>query len=78
MIEDTYHIQVDSFAYPSGFFDLQAIDEVKKAGFTNAVSTMPGIEVNQLNRYILYRLRPGHRTGQELLNYISSSPFMPK
>lgn len=72
MLEQTYHIKIKSFAYPSGFFDLQAIDEVKKAKFTTAVSTMPGLEVNQSNKFILFRLRPGHRMGQSLLNFIVS------
>lgn len=75
MLEDTYHIHVYSFAYPYGSFDQQAIDIVQKAGFTTAVSTIPGIEQNQLNRYFLYRLRPGYRTGNDLLNFLAQNEF---
>ena len=75
MLENTYHIKVVSFAYPYGSFDLQAEQLVKDDGFTTAVSTVPGIEQNQNNRFFLYRLRPGYRTGQSLLTYISQNYF---
>ena len=42
MLEDMYHIHVVSFAYPNGAFDLQAANVVKEAGFSTAVSTIPG------------------------------------
>jgi peptidoglycan/xylan/chitin deacetylase (PgdA/CDA1 family) len=74
-LEDTYHLQVVSFAYPNGSFDLQAVQLVKDDGFTTAVSTVPGIEQNQANRYFLYRLRPGYRTGQSLLAYLTQNTF---
>lgn len=76
-LEERFHVPVVSFAYPYGAFDLQAIKLVKEAGFTNATSTIPGIEVNQNDRYFIYRIRPGHRVGQELLNYLSSNYFKP-
>jgi len=75
MLEDTYHISVVSFAYPNGSFDLQAVQLTKDDGFTTAVSTVPGIEQSQVNRYFMYRLRPGYRTGQELLNYLQRDQF---
>lgn len=77
ILENTYHIKVYSFAYPYGSFDEQAIDIVKNAGFTTALSTIPGAEVNQANRFFIYRLRPGERTGQELLNYLQQSQYLP-
>jgi peptidoglycan/xylan/chitin deacetylase (PgdA/CDA1 family) len=76
-LEDAYHISVVSFAYPSGSFDNQAMDVVKKAGFATAVSTVPGIEQHQSNRYYLYRLRPGARTGKILLSYLQQTVFHP-
>jgi peptidoglycan/xylan/chitin deacetylase (PgdA/CDA1 family) len=75
MLEQTYHINVVSFAYPSGSFDKQAINVVKNAGFTTAVSTLPGVVQSQQNRFFLYRLRPGYRTGQYLLNYLQQNYF---
>lgn len=77
MLEDRYGIKVSSFAYPNGSFDQQAIDVVKDAGFTTAVSTVPGTQQNSQNRFFLFRLRPGYKTGNELLNYLKQAQFKP-
>lgn len=77
MLQEDYHVSVDSFAYPSGAFDEQTIAVVKAAGFTNAMSTIPGIEQSQVNRFFLYRLRPGARTGQTLLDWLQQTTFKP-
>jgi len=74
-LQDNYHIQVVSFAYPNGSFDLQSVELVKDGGFTTGVSTVPGIDQNQANRFFMYRLRPGYRTGQSLLDYLTLSRF---
>lgn len=74
-IQNTYHLQVVSFAYPNGSFDQQAADIVRDAGFRTAVSTVPGIAQSQNNRFYLYRLRPGGRTGDELLRYLTQTQF---
>lgn len=76
-LEDMYHISVVSFAYPYGAFDTQAADMVKKAGFTTAVSTVTGNEVNQMNRYFLYRIHPGYTTGASLMQIIERN-YLPK
>lgn len=75
MLEEQYHIPVYSFAYPYGAFDQQAIRVVQHAGFTTAVSTVIGNEQSQLNRFFLYRLRPGNLTGQALLTYLEQKNF---
>ncbi|CAN5192628.1 polysaccharide deacetylase family protein [soil metagenome] len=75
MLEDTYHIPVVSFAYPSGSLDLQAIKAVQDAGYSTAVSTIMGKEHSQASRYFLYRIRPGIRTGPELLNFLEQNNF---
>jgi len=75
LLENTYHLSVASFAYPGGAFDQKAIDAVKDAGFTTAVSTIPGIIQSSENRFFLYRLRPGYRTGDVLLNYLRQNAF---
>lgn len=77
MLEKAYNIRVYSFAYPNGAFDEQAIRVVQAAGFTTAVSTIPGIEESYGNRYFLYRIRPGQRTGEELLTYLEQDTFWP-
>jgi len=69
-LEDSYHLSVISFAYPGGSFDQQAIDVVRASGYRTAVSTVPGIEQSQTNRLFLFRLRPGYRTGEALINYL--------
>jgi peptidoglycan/xylan/chitin deacetylase (PgdA/CDA1 family) len=74
-LEKRYGIKIMSFAYPDGSFDQQAVDTVKKSGYRTAVSTAPGAEQTQSNRYFLYRLRPGGRTGETLLKYLDSNDF---
>ncbi|HVZ59136.1 MAG TPA: polysaccharide deacetylase family protein [Patescibacteria group bacterium] len=71
-LEDLIHKPVVSFAYPYGAFDNNAIDLVKKAGFRTAVSTIPGMQVTQENRFFLFRIRPGYRTGMELVDALLS------
>lgn len=75
MLENAYHIHVSSFAYPFGSFDLQAIKAVQEAGFSSAMSTIPGMVQSQQNRFFLYRLRPGYRTGDVLINYLNQNTF---
>ena len=67
--------KVVSFAYPYGAFDLSATKVVEDSGYTSAVSTVPGIKHSTENRYFLYRLRPGERVGEELLNWLSNDHF---
>ena len=74
-IEKLTHKPVVSFAYPYGSFDAQAIQLVKKAGYTTAVSTVPGIAVSNQNRYFLYRIRPGNRVGADLLQWLNQTTF---
>lgn len=77
LLQQAFHVPVVSFAYPYGTFDEQAIDIVKQAGYTTAVSTIPGIEENQADRFFIFRVRPGYRTGQSLLNYLQQTSFKP-
>lgn len=71
-LEEMTGSPVVSFAYPNGSFDQQAIDTVAAAGFRTAVSTVPGITASDRNRFFLFRLRPGGRTGKTLLEYLES------
>jgi peptidoglycan/xylan/chitin deacetylase (PgdA/CDA1 family) len=74
-LETNYHLAPVSFAYPNGSFDQQAVDVVRDDGFSTAVSTIPGIEQNNGNRFFFYRLRPGYRTGPTLLDWLQQSSF---
>jgi peptidoglycan/xylan/chitin deacetylase (PgdA/CDA1 family) len=76
-LQDLLHLPINSFAYPYGAFDQTAIQMVKDAGFTNALSTIPGIVHSQSTEYFLYRLRPGYRTGQTLLTFLTQDTFQP-
>ncbi|MDP3988139.1 MAG: polysaccharide deacetylase family protein [Candidatus Levybacteria bacterium] len=76
-LENNYHLKIVSFAYPGGSFDQKAIDIVKAAGYKIALSTIPGIEQTKENRFYLYRIRPGYRTGEELLKYLQQDKFRP-
>lgn len=75
MIEERYGIPVVSFAYPNGAFDAQAIEAVKQAGFETAVSTVPGFAASDANRYFLYRIRPGRRTGKGFITWLENVTF---
>lgn len=72
-LEKRLGFEVVSFAYPYGAFDNQAIDVVKNAGFKTAVTTINGFFAQDLNRFFLYRIRPGGRVGQELLGLLEST-----
>ncbi len=75
ILERQFHIPVVSFAYPFGAFDEQAVYVVKSVGFKTSVSTIPGIDASRSNRFFLFRLRPGARTGQVLLDFLQKQTF---
>lgn len=64
---------VVSFAYPYGAFDRQALEAARQAGFTNAVSTVPGVFHTNDTQYFLYRVKQGYRTGQILLDFLKQN-----
>lgn len=72
MLQDLIKKPVVSFAYPYGAFDSQSAEVVRDAGFRTAVATLPGITQGDLNRFYLFRLRPGGRTGPALLNWLNN------
>jgi peptidoglycan/xylan/chitin deacetylase (PgdA/CDA1 family) len=73
-LEKEYKISVVSFAYPYGLYDDQAMHIVKDAGFSNAVATTPGNEiVSQDQIYDIHRVRPGSKTGEDLISYIEEN-----
>ena len=59
-LESLLGIAVPSFAYPYGAFTKETLDLTRAAGFTNAVSVIPGVNQSLENEYYLFRLRPGH------------------
>ncbi|OGH27959.1 MAG: hypothetical protein A3E12_02580 [Candidatus Levybacteria bacterium RIFCSPHIGHO2_12_FULL_39_9] len=77
VLEDMTGLSVNSFAYPYGALDRRTINMVKNAGYTNAVSTIPGIKQTIRNKFFLYRLRPGYKTGMELIKFLAQEDFKP-
>lgn len=77
VLEKMLNIPIVSFAYPYGAFDEEALEIVKNAGFKTAVSTVPGIEASRSNRFFIFRIRPGGRVGEALLQYLEQSTFKP-
>ncbi len=67
-LEEQIGIPITTFAYPYGSFDLNALNIVRSAGYRTALSTLPGSEVSDQERYFVNRIRPGGRIGQTLLN----------
>lgn len=76
-LQSLLHLRISSFAFPFGAFDEQAVKAVKDAGFANAMSTLPGILETDENKDFLFRLRPGWRSGETLLSYLSQKDFTP-
>lgn len=74
-LADMVQLPINSFAYPYGALDQQAVNLVKDAGYANAVSTIPGIIQTEQNNFFLYRLRPGYRTGEELIKFLAQNDF---
>ncbi len=67
-LEKLLSLPVVSFAYPYGGYNDQTPKLVKDAGYKTAVSTKGGVKVGQENKYVLFRIHPRNRTGQDLLN----------
>lgn len=75
MLEDEFGIKVHTFAYPNGAFNQEVVEIVEGNGYLLAVSTIPGIEQSDENRYFLSRLRPGRRVGEEFLSWLDQNSF---
>jgi len=58
-LEEDFHIKVSTFAYPYGAMSPHAIQYVKDAGYTAAVSVISGTLQSDDNLFFLSRIRPG-------------------
>lgn len=74
-LEKALDLKVVSFAYPYGAFDNQAIKVVQDAGFKTAITTINGTLVADINRFFLYRVRPGGKVGADLIKLIEQKTF---
>lgn len=71
-LEATFGVAVPSFAYPYGAFSSNILALTKKAGYTNAVSVIPGINQSEDNLFYLSRLRPGVLWGTNPVKTLES------
>lgn len=63
---------VNNFAYPYGGFTEEIIELLKTAGYRTAATEKDGSYQSDNNRYALFRLHPGARTGKELINWLEN------
>lgn len=59
--------KITTFAYPYGHYNEQTPDLVSSSGFTSAVTTDEGTNENPDNKFLLKRIHPGARVGQDLI-----------
>lgn len=70
--EDTFNINIKTFAYPYGAFNADNIKTVEAAGYTCAVSVIPGVMQSYDNLFYLSRIRPGLFTPSTMISVIES------
>ena len=68
-LEKRLGIIINTLAYPYGSFSAETVKLVQAAGYTAAVSVIPGRLQSADNLFYLSRLRPGERVGKELVNF---------
>ncbi len=71
-LEDQFGISIYSFAYPYGAFTEEVVNMVKEAGYTAAVSVIPGVFQSNENLYFLSRIRPGVFTARTMTKVMES------
>lgn len=59
--------KITTFAYPYGHYNEQTPDLVSSSGFTSAVTTDEGTNENLDSKFLLKRIHPGARVGQDLI-----------
>lgn len=63
VLEQAFHIKVSTFAYPFGAFDSQAVELIKEASYSAALTVMPGSYISNDNLFLLPRIRPEQLLG---------------
>lgn len=72
ILEHRFKIPIETFAYPVGAFNQETIDIVKNAGYSAAVSVIPGISQSEVNLYYLNRIRPGVFTPKTIIRILEN------
>lgn len=63
MLEDMFHVPVETFAYPFGAYDEHSIQYVKEASYSAAVTVESGAYLSSGDIYELPRIRPEKLEG---------------
>lgn len=69
-LEAIINIPVLTFAYPYGYYNSQILEITKDSGYLGAVTVMPGVNHKSDNLWLITRLRPGNRSGEEFLKWL--------
>ncbi len=64
------NIPVLTFAYPYGYYNSQILKMTQEAGYLGAVSVIPGSVHKPNSLWLITRLRPGNRSGEEFLTWL--------
>lgn len=71
-LENLLGTEIKTFAYPYGSFGQDTIDLVKEAGYTAAVSVIPGVYQIKDNLFYLSRVRAGALSGLNAAGVLES------
>ncbi len=61
-----------SFAYPYGYYEADFFPLLSTAGYSAAVSVIPGDTLSAGNIWLMPRLRPGERVGEVLIKWLAN------
>lgn len=70
LLEQDFHFEVKSFAYPLGALNPQVVEMVKEASYSGAVSVISGVMQSDENLYYLSRIRPGLFMPDTMIEYL--------
>ncbi len=72
ILENKFNIKIETFAYPFGAFDQYSLDTVRSAGYTAAVSVIPGIWQSGNNLFYLSRFRAGSFSYDNIIKFFEN------
>lgn len=64
---------VKTFAYPYGYYNYQILEIMKHSGYLGALSVIPGTNHKTDNHWLITRLRPGNRSGEEFVSWLKKN-----
>lgn|SRR3990167_340407 len=78
ILENLTNTTINTFAYPYGAFDIQALTEVQEASYSAAVSVIPGNQQSLINEYYLARIRAGSLgSGDYMIHFLTTYEIIP-